>query len=166
MEDLNVVDYAQLAHMNRVRSSGGSRDETLLRYRAPVPRGPTWDGVVVDDRIVVEEVPKRGCAARAVENVDVIDRAQPAYAKAGLTAKESKRIRRARVAEPWGAHFDSREGVVQAEDDNRARWRLRWLCLSQWQAAIGLWTHVLLYRRTAFGLLEAVHGFFPPPERN
>ena len=62
MEDLNVVDYAQLAHMNRVRSSGGSRDETLLRYRAPVPRGPTWDGVVVDDRIVVEEVPKRGCA--------------------------------------------------------------------------------------------------------
>jgi len=35
MGDLNAVDYAQLAHMNLVRSSGGLRDETLLRYRAP-----------------------------------------------------------------------------------------------------------------------------------
>ena len=55
MGDLNAVDYAQLAHMNLVRSSGGLRDETLLRYRAPVPRGPTWDGVVIDDRVVVEK---------------------------------------------------------------------------------------------------------------
>ena len=31
-----------------------------------------------------------------------------------------------------------------------------------WQAAIGLWTHMLLYRRPAFGLLEAVYGFSPP----
>ena len=32
-----------------------------------------------------------------------------------------------------------------------------------WQAAIGLWTHVLLYRCPASGLLEEVYGFSPPP---
>ena len=31
-----------------------------------------------------------------------------------------------------------------------------------WQAALGLWTHVLQYRRPGFGLLEAVYGVSPP----
>ena len=116
MGDLNAVDYAQLAHMNFVRSSAGLRDETLLRYRAPVLRGLTWDGIVVDDRVVVEKLPKRGGGARAVEAADVIDRAQWVYAAAGLTAKASKRVRCAHVAEPWGAHIDGREGIVRAKD--------------------------------------------------
>ena len=38
MGDLNAVDYAQTGHMNILRAAGGLRDETLLRYRAPVPR--------------------------------------------------------------------------------------------------------------------------------
>ena len=32
-----------------------------------------------------------------------------------------------------------------------------------WDAAIGLWTHLLLYRRVAFGLLGHVYTFSPAP---
>ena len=64
MGDLNAVDYAQLAHMNVVRSSGGLLDANLMRYRAPLPRGPVYDGVVVDDRVVFSKVPRSGGESR------------------------------------------------------------------------------------------------------
>ena len=110
MGDLNAVDYAQLGHMNVVRSSGGLLDANLMRYRAPLPRGPVYDGVVVDDRVVFSKVPRSGGESReAGDCPGIIEAAQPAYAAAGLAAKESKRVRNASVAETWGgAHRRAR----------------------------------------------------------
>ena len=101
MGDLNAVDYAQVAHMNIIRSSGGLRDECLLRYRAPLPRGPVYDGVVVDDRVVFSKVSRSGAEPlRSDGGSGVIESAQPVYAAAGLKTKDAKRVRRAAVAEP------------------------------------------------------------------
>ena len=63
--------------MNVVRFSGGLRDDCLLRYRAPLPRGPVYDGIVVDDRVVVTKVSRRGVDRRTADDVaDVIEQAQ------------------------------------------------------------------------------------------
>ena len=90
----------------------------------------------------------------------MIERAQPAYAAAGLKTKGSKRVRQAAVAEPWGARFDGRLGTVRAKDESVQRSVALTMALlglgvstaGLWDAAIGLWTHLLLYRRVAFGM--------------
>ena len=146
MGDLNAVDNAQVAHVNVVRSSRGLRDENMLRYRAPLPRGPVYDGIVVDDRVVVTKVPRRVDRRTPDDVADVIEQAQPVYEAAGLKAKESKRVRQASVAEPWGAHFDGREGTARAKDESVQRtvaFTMALLSLgvstaSVWEAAIGL----------------------------
>ena len=68
------------------------------------------------------------------------------YEAVGLKAKESKRVRQASVAEPWGAHFDGREGTARAKDESVQRtvaFTMALLSLgvstaSVWEAAIGL----------------------------
>ena len=80
-------------------------------------------------------------------------------------------MRRAAVAEPWGARLDGREGTVRAKDESMQRTVAFMMALlglgvstaGLWDAAIGLWTHSLLYRRVAFGLLENVYTFSPAP---
>ena len=80
-------------------------------------------------------------------------------------------MRRAAVAEPWGARIDGREGTVRAKDESVQRTVAFTMALlglgvstaGLWDAAIGLWTHLLLYRRVAFGLLGHVYTFSPAP---
>ena len=127
----------------------------------------------MDDRVVFSKVPRSGGESReAGDCPGIIEAAQPAYAAAGLATKESKRVRHASVAEPWGARIDGREGTVRAKDESVQRtvaFTMALLGLGMttaglWEAAIGLWTHLLLFRRVAFGLLDEVYAFAPPAD--
>ena len=89
MGDLNAVDYAQTAHMNLIRGFGGLPDDTLLRYRAPVPRGPVWEGVIIDDRTVASKIPR---CVRPSES-PAIQIGPVAYEAVGLPRKLSKAFR-------------------------------------------------------------------------
>ena len=156
MGDLNAVDYAQTGHMNILREAGGLRDETLLRYRAPVPRGHVWEGVVVDDRVLLRQEPRaaaRGAprsrsappASRPTERC-VHEPIDDVYERAGLAAKRSKRVRDAHVAEFWGAHVSGHVGFVRAKDEIMHRTVALTMALLQlgvataslWEAAVGL----------------------------
>ena len=55
MGHLRAVEWAQLAHSNFLRTHGGLQDEEVLLYRSAVPRAPTWDGVMLDDRGFIAE---------------------------------------------------------------------------------------------------------------
>ena len=165
MGDLNAVDYGQLAHMNVIRAHGGMKDEHLLRYRAPVPRAGTWDGVIVDDHVVARQVPRAAAYRQSPE----FSCAHAAYAAAGLTAKDSKKKRGVTTAEFWGAPVDGLAGRARARDDIIQRAVAFTIAVLQlgvataeiWSSAVGLWTHVLLFRRVAFGLLGDVYDFHP-----
>ena len=168
MGDLNAVDYAQTAHMNLIRGFGGLPDDTLLRYCAPVPRGPVWEGIIIDDRTVASKIPR---CVRPTES-PAIQFGPVAYEAVGLPRKLSKAFRGATNVEVWGARVDGREGTVRAKDDSVQRtvaytmavFALGVATVDIWQSVLGLWTHLLLFRRVAIGLLDEVYAFAPPAD--
>ena len=130
-----------------------------------MPRAGTWDGVIVDDHVVARQVPRAAAYRQSPE----LSCAHAAYAAAGLTAKDSKKKRGVTTAEFWGAPVDGLAGRARARDDIIQRAVAFTIAVLQigfataeiWSAAVGLWTHVLLFRRVAFGLLGDVYDFHP-----
>ena len=60
MGDLNAVDISQATHEAILQKSGGLRGEETLRYHSPFPKPPSrvYQGVYVDDHLVVAIVPQ------------------------------------------------------------------------------------------------------------
>ena len=179
MGDGNAVDYAQVGHCNVLREGGALRSEHLIAYRDPWPRGPTAEGVMVDDHVVTQVIPRgssRSAALRRVESGPraarfgdeaVLQRTASAYASAQLAPKPSKSVRFASQVEVWGAYVDGRRGAVRSKLD--VHWRALALTLDllalgrasveMWRAAVSLWVHVLLFRRCGLALLHNVFQF-------
>ena len=160
MGDGNAVCYGELAHVNLLRAHHALPDSDFLRYRAAPPRSSTWSGVVVDDHATARKVKK----GSSYEPSSELECAHRAYAAAGLEPKQAKAVRGAESAEFWGTRLDGRAGRVRARDDIVQRacgLTLALLTLGAstealWLAVLGLWTHVLLFRRVGFGLLQSV----------
>ena len=179
MGDGNAVDYAQIGHCNVLRAGGALRGEHLIAYRDPWPRGPTAEGVMVDDHVVTQVVPRgspRTAALRRAEGAprgarfgdeEILQRSSRAYAAARLAPKPAKSVRFAAQVEVWGAHVDGRRGAVRSKLD--VHWRALALTLDllalgrasveMWRAAVSLWVHVLLFRRCSLALLQHVFQF-------
>ena len=56
MGEGNAVDLAQMAHEGVLRAGGAFPEERVLRYRGPLPKGDTWEGVIVDDYAVFQRL--------------------------------------------------------------------------------------------------------------
>ena len=133
-----------------------------------MPRGPVWEGIIIDDRTVASKIPR---CVRPSES-PAIQIGPVAYEAVGLPRKLSKAFRGATNVEVWGARVDGREGTVRAKDDSVQRtvaFTMAVLALGVatvdiWQSVLGLWTHLLLFRRVAFGLLDEVYAFAPPAD--
>ena len=179
MGDGNAVDYAQIGHCNVLRAGGALRGEHLIAYRDPWPRGPTAEGVMVDDHVVTQVIPggsPRTAALRRAAGAprgarfgdeEILQRSSRAYAAARLAPKPAKSVRFAAQVEVWGAHVDGRRGAVRSKLD--VHWRALALTLDllalgrasveMWRAAVSLWVHVLLFRRCSLALLQHVFQF-------
>ena len=65
MGDHNAVCFMTVGHANLLRRNGAARE--LVRYRAPLPRGPVKEGLIVDDYDMACVVPR---SLRADEPAD------------------------------------------------------------------------------------------------
>ena len=72
-----------------MRAHGGLQDEEVLLYLSAVPRSPTWDGVMLDDRVVLREL-VRGSGPGLSTQADAAERAYPSV---GLSTKTKERQR-------------------------------------------------------------------------
>ena len=165
MGHIRAVDWAQLGHCNFLRAHGGLLDDEVLLYKASPPRGSTWDGVMLDDRVTMREAPR---GTRLGESPQVAA-ANAAYPRFGLKAKASKRERDAIETEFWGAHVHGAEGWSRVNDSGMRRPVGATLALCElgavsgdlWRSIRSLWPNVALYRRCAMGLLDEVYTFDP-----
>jgi len=162
MGDLNAVDFVSLAHLRLLREAGCVRPEEWAVYRLPPPEGNVWEGVMIDDHAWVYRVspwPERDGRQRAAE---VEEASVAAYERVGLARAPRKEVRGAARADVCGATFDGDHGTVAAADSIRARaleLSLRVLELPLVSAfllssVLGLWAHVLLFRRGGFALVD------------
>ena len=53
MGDLNAVDIGQAYHEDVLKSGGCMQDGEVLQYGKPLPRGGVYEGVYIDDHLVV-----------------------------------------------------------------------------------------------------------------
>ena len=162
MGDLNAVCFMTTAHLNLLRRHGAARD--LARYRAPVPRGPVIEGVIVDDYDIACVVPRALRADEAAEDTEALARALSAYASVGLKPEAKKTFVAQEKADFWGATTQGEIGRVRAHREVTVRTMTLVVALLQqksvtarvWLAILGLVVYVSLYARPALSFLEAV----------
>ena len=88
MDDSNATTFRQQGHVTFLRQFGAMQPAEMLTYRGTPPKGPVYEGVVIDDHCVVAEVPKsrKWRRSKAYQRaLELHGAAQKAYASIGVT---------------------------------------------------------------------------------
>lgn len=167
MGDALAVEIAQQSHVNVLRTLADCmRPEECLLYRQPVPRGPFYELLTIDDHIGLQKMPKGGSKNAAYNrDVTVFQAANRAYETVKLTAHPGKMRRRDTHATVLGAELDGSRGRCSAPRERIALLSYitcivicKGLLTRQLlQGLLGCWTHVLLFRRPLFAILDKVY---------
>jgi hypothetical protein len=164
--DGSAVDIAQEAHVSLGVSSGALPLRSVLAYRAPVPRGRYWAGIIIDDHVGVLKVD----AARLSEYrqeppagpVDTdslsFELMNQAYVDNNVRSHPKKRKRRQSSGVFWGGHLDGVRGRSMAPPEKVLAMILLSLCVLELlvvpvvicQVILGGWVYAFMYRRPLF----------------
>ena len=164
MGDLNATCFAEVSHMNLLRKHGACDLADLASYRQPPPRGDLWEMLMVDDHVVLQDVPRRAEGARFADD-DILDRSDEAYASEHLKPKESKRFRRETTFTAIGARVDGSRGWASSKLElillgiamSTGIATARKATGSALTSAVSLWGHALLFRRAAWCYFDDVY---------
>ena len=168
MGDALAVEIAQQSHINLLRTRAGCmQPNECLQYRHAIPRGPFYELLTIDDHIGLQKViPALKDTPQFSRDVEVFSAANRAYTDVGLRAHPGKRQRRETRVTVLGAEVDGVRGRVSAP-----RGRIVTLCFitavlvkkgmatrKLLQGLIGCWTHICLFRRPSFAILDKVYN--------
>ena len=167
MGDLNAVDVAQMTHESILRHAGGLSSHEVLRYGDAFPRGPVYQGVYVDDHVVVGI-----CDSAEVNNPEAIhdcallDQACRAYEEAGLPVSDAKKFRMQTEFVAWGTQVSSSTGEVGAPVGRRMQMFVLVLLLSArrvnlqiLRACLGGLVHPLMHFRPGMCCFSRAYRF-------
>lgn len=115
MGDINAVEYGQQSHLRLALDFGVLRMEDLLTLRGRAPRQPVFAGLIIDDFIVFERVPRPLPEPCDLVSTKVADAMAAVYSKVGLKANDSKRFRAETRSQFWGVSLDGTEGLLRAQ---------------------------------------------------
>lgn len=166
MGDSLAVEVAQQSHMTLLQNLASCMiPGEALQYRQPCPRGPFFELLTIDDHIGLQRV----SMDHSLEDVPTRDQevfaaSERAYREVKLTAHPGKRQRQVEHTTVLGAEVHGLEGRVSAP-----RARIAILCYITGvickgvikrkilQALLGCWTHICLFRRPVFAILDKVY---------
>ena len=164
MGDALAVEIAQQSHYNVLASLAGSmRVSEVAAYRMPYPRGGTAEYLAIDDHVVTQKVSQTELANAAPKrDTEIFVQAEAAYLDVGLVQHPRKRRRYQTSCICLGAEIDGLQGLVSAPRHRigvliaiTAEVVRRGTCSGAFLASLlGLWTHVLMYRRPMLALLD------------
>ncbi|CAE7443412.1 unnamed protein product [Symbiodinium sp. CCMP2592] len=178
MGDRNGCAIAQATHEGILRKHGGLDPETTLRYGQSAPRGDLWQGVYLDDLLVVQRmtvgaaVPLDGTfdpPEASAEDADMqeVSKAEGAYDAAGLQRALHKSFRALTKFKAWGAEIDGVQGTIASPLSVRQQvWRLLerlvatgWATKEIMQKVLGFLAFAFQFRRELFCLHHRVYNF-------
>ena len=165
MGDCCAVEIAQQSHHNVLRFLGGSmRADETVAYRKPFPRGDTAELLAVDDHVVAQKITRAEFYSRArARDTEIFEQAEKAYCDVQLVQHEKKRKRNLLQGVFLGAEVDGDVGFVGAPR-HRTGVLMYLTCQLVFRGTstaallasiIGLWVHVLMFRRPALCILSA-----------
>ncbi len=163
MGDINAVEVGQQSHV-MLAMSIGIRAKDLLTLRGRLPREGPYIGIVIDDFVVLELVPRSLSDPKELESSRIADRMLETYAAVGLKSNETKRFRAATSAKFWGASFQGDAGTMRAQLEKVLPIALVTAQVARLGAAnrklleilTGSWVAILQYRRRAMCLLDSL----------
>lgn len=112
MGDLNAVEIGQQSHV-KIAMEVGVELSDLVMLRARLPRSNPIIGVVIDDFIAIELVPKPLLDPAELQSSRIASKMVAAYASVGLQSNEKKRFRGELKAQFWGASLDGDAGALE-----------------------------------------------------
>lgn len=114
MGDLNSVEYGQQSHVRLAFSAGlTSADLLTLKGRGPRPTRQWMAGIVIDDLVILEQVPAG--TTTSISSTAIADSMVSRYAQVGLVSNSKKRVREATSSRFWGVSLEGKEGLLRAQ---------------------------------------------------
>ena len=166
MGDGLAVEIAQQSHYVLLQTLAGSmKDHEVIAYRRPIPRGPFYELLTIDDHIGLQKVDNRiPHQLQDTRDKEVFKRANLAYEQVGLVSHPGKRQRQQFSGTVLGAEVDGKAGFVSAPRSRVAMLmfitavvvRKRRTTRRILQSLLGTWIHVCLFRRPTFAVLDKV----------
>ena len=111
MGDSSACEYAQTAHIALGLQSGAIDPSQLLSIHGRVPRSDVMTGIIIDDFIILQRVPKS-----EVRGIDMEQRRAAMHnmcKKVKLDANPTKGFENLSGASFWGADVDGERGLVR-----------------------------------------------------
>ena len=84
MGDLNAADLGHAYHEDILKSGGCMQDGEVLQYWKPLPRGGVYEGVYIDDHLVVAETTKALLNTPSGRDADILEYSRSVYDAAKL----------------------------------------------------------------------------------
>ena len=158
MGDGLAVEIAQQSHFNLLPQLGDCmKEHEVVAYRRPIPRGPFYEFLTVDDHIGLQRLDKHvPFCDQQTRDVEVFT---GAYSQVGLVPHPGKRQRQVTSGTVLGAEIDGVKGVVSAPRGRVAMLMFVTSILVQQQRTtrrILQSLFVCLFRRPIFAVLDAV----------
>jgi hypothetical protein len=164
MGDAKVPDIAQLVHQWLLRRRGLMPSDEWMQYGRPSPAGRVWQGVYIDDKVLLAVLRRAHREADLQEAKALVMQTEKAYADEGLTRHAGKEVRGAASATIWGTFVDGPCRRVRSDAMKLGQ------VVAVTAAAIaagrcsgrglrrlaGLWVHHLLPRRDYLCILDGI----------
>ena len=120
MGDHNAVCVAQSVHEDVLTTAGAWNRDTAMRYGVPLGPGPFYQGIYIDDLLLLQKTPKHKVGDPAAgEDSVVLGKARAGYAKAGLPTATGKSFEYSRKFVAWGVEVDSASGLASVPAGRR-----------------------------------------------
>ena len=112
MGDVNAVEIGQEAHLKLCLQEGLSLEQ-FITLRGKLPRGLWAVGVIIDDFVVLQQLPCNFIGHPLSSKI--CDRMEARYASVGLVAHEKKRFRQLLASKFWGVSIDGEKGLLMPQ---------------------------------------------------
>ena len=113
MGDLNSVAFGQTSHLGVILRTKMLELGDFISLKGRPHRGRIHAGLLIDDFVLLEQVPKDRDKACASPGRKVIQKVRDMYEQVGLPRHPGKVVEQAEVAEFWGAEVNGVEGHVR-----------------------------------------------------
>ncbi|CAE7810303.1 unnamed protein product [Symbiodinium sp. CCMP2592] len=166
MGDIHAVEFAQQSHYNVLYSLAHAvRPDEFVAYRLPFPRSRCIELLAIDDHVTAQ-VCSRDQLKRKLpcRDSEIFAASEGAYITAGMVQHPKKRRRYETQGVYLGAEVDGIGGFVGAPRHRVAVLMVLTLAIARrgfasgalLSSVVGLWIHVVMFRRPALALLNHV----------
>ena len=111
MGDTQAVTLAQTSHLSLALRSGSAAPSNLITLGGPIPRGPDFVGIVIDDYVALSLVPS---GAKGASNGAALSKAmETKYLEVGLVSHPEKGFEDDSKPSFWGVDIDGQKGLIR-----------------------------------------------------